>query len=62
MNISFMMTVATLILVFIWSFERGTKQLMQLETVKIQSTDMKEKIKNWFFGPVFHTKWQLAHL
>ena len=39
LNIRFMMTVVTLILVFIWSFERGTKQLMQLEPVKIQSTD-----------------------
>jgi len=34
-----MMTVVTLFLVFIWSFEKGTKQLMQLEPVKIQSTD-----------------------
>jgi len=51
------MTVATRIFIFIWSFERVTKQLMQLETVKIQSTDWYgRKNKELNFGPFFHTK------
>jgi hypothetical protein len=44
-HISYVTTVLTFMLVFIWSIERGTKQLMHLETAKHRSTFQGERKK-----------------